>query len=74
MEKFLSDLGVSLAFGVLGIVLAILGFKLFDLVTPKIKVEEELAEKQNLAVAIVCAAVILGICYIVAHVVGALTV
>ena len=32
-------------------------------------VQEELAEKHNVAVAILCAAVILGICYIVAQVV-----
>ena len=56
-------------FGVLGIALTMLGYKVFDWITPKIRVEEELAQKQNLAVAIVVAAVILGVCYIVAHVV-----
>ena len=69
MEKFLVDLGISAAFGALGIILAILGFKLFELATPKINVEQELAEKQNTAVAIVAGALILGICYVVAHVV-----
>jgi putative membrane protein len=56
----------SLIFGVIGIVLAVLGFKVFDWITPKINVQHELAEKHNVAVAIVCAAVILGICAIVA--------
>ena len=56
----------TLIFGILGIVLALLGFKVFDWITPKINLEQELAEKQNIAVAIVCAAVILGICLIVA--------
>ncbi|MBI3409725.1 MAG: DUF350 domain-containing protein [Planctomycetes bacterium] len=73
MEQFWQRLGhdvlASSIFGILGIAIAILGFKLFDWLTPKIKVEEELAQKQNLAVAIVTAAVILGICYIAAHVV-----
>ncbi len=60
----------ALVFGLVGIFLAILGFKIFDWITPKIHVETELAEKHNIAVAIVCAAVILGICHIVAKVVG----
>lgn len=60
----------ALAFGLVGIVLAIFGFKLFDWLSPRIDMEKELAEKNNVAVAIVCAAVILGICYIVGQVVG----
>jgi putative membrane protein len=69
MEKFLTDLGISATFGLLGIALAILGFKVFEWVTPKVNVEQELSEKQNTAVAIVAGALILGICYVVAHVV-----
>jgi putative membrane protein len=65
-----TGIGNALGFGLVGIVLALLGFKLFDWITPKIDVEVELAEKNNVAVAIVCAAVILGVSYIVAHVVG----
>lgn len=68
-ERFWTNLVASLVFGVLGIALALLGFKLFDWLTPRMDVEKELAEKQNVAVAIVAAAVILGICYVVAHVV-----
>ena len=60
----------ALIFGLVGIFLAILGFKLFDWITPGIHVQRELSEKQNVAVAIVCAAVILGICHVVARVVG----
>jgi putative membrane protein len=65
-----TNIGNALAFGAIGIVLAMLGFKIFDWITPKIDVERELAERNNLAVAIVCAAVILGVSYIVAQVVG----
>jgi len=60
----------ALVYGAIGIGLALLGFKVFDWITPKIDVETELAEKQNVAVAIVCAAVILGVSYLVAQVVG----
>jgi putative membrane protein len=70
MEQFWLNVLSSFVFGILGIAMAVGGFKLFDLVTPHIKVEQELAEKQNLAVAVVCAALILGISYIVARVVG----
>ena len=54
-----------LAFGLAGIFLAILGFWLFDKFTPG-KLDEEILHKQNVAAAIVGAAVILGICIIVA--------
>jgi putative membrane protein len=54
----------SLVFGLLGIVLIVLGFKVFDLMTPRIAIEKELAEKNNMAVAIVCAAMILGVAII----------
>ena len=67
-DEFWTGLIGSLVFGLVGIALAVLGFKVFDWAT-KIDVERELAEKNNVSVAIVSAAVILGICYIVAHVV-----
>jgi putative membrane protein len=57
------------AFGFLGIVLLVLGFKLFEWVTPKLNVEEELS-KGNIAVAIVVAAAILGIAVIVVRAIG----
>lgn len=58
----------SLIFGVLGIVLLVLGYWLFDLITPKIDVSGELT-KGNTAVAIVIGALLLGIAYIAANVV-----
>jgi uncharacterized membrane protein YjfL (UPF0719 family) len=54
----------SVVFGLLGIVLTVLGFKVFDRITPRMDIERELAEKNNVAVAIVVAAIILGIAYI----------
>ena len=61
----------SVVFGLIGIVLTLLGFKLFDWITPGIKVEHELAEKHNLAVAIVVAPIVIGIGILMAAVVSA---
>jgi uncharacterized membrane protein YjfL (UPF0719 family) len=58
----------SLVFGLIGIVLLLAGYWLFDLITPRIDVQKELCEK-NLAVAIVIASLLLGIAYVAAHVV-----
>jgi uncharacterized membrane protein YjfL (UPF0719 family) len=56
----------TIVFGVVGIALAILGFKLFDMLTPG-KLEEEIVQKQNIAAAILGAAIIIGICLIVSR-------
>lgn len=58
----------SAVFGLVGIVLLLLGYWLFDLITPRIDVQKELTEK-NMAVALVIAALLLGIAYVAAHVV-----
>ena len=55
----------TIVFAAIGIVLAIVGFKLFDKVTPG-KLDEEILQKQNIAAAILAGAFILGICIIVA--------
>lgn len=69
----LNTLGMSLlavaAFGTVGIVLLILGFKLFEWVTPKLNVEEELS-KGNVAVAIVVAAALVSVSLIVIRAIG----
>jgi len=59
----------SLIYGVLGIVLTIAGYKIFDWITP-IDVEKELSERQNIAVAIVCAGVIIGIALVISAAIG----
>jgi|KBSMisStaDraftv2_1062788.scaffolds.fasta_scaffold6295988_1 putative membrane protein len=51
----------TLVFGVLGILLTLLGYKVFDWILPRIDVQKELGEKHNIAVAIVAAAVIVAI-------------
>ncbi|MDB5357281.1 MAG: hypothetical protein JWN24_3734 [Phycisphaerales bacterium] len=60
----------AIVFGVIGILLMLFGFKLFDWITPKMDIEKELAENHNIAVAIVIAATILGISIIVARIIG----
>ena len=65
-EKLLHGVLGTVVFGVIGILLAALGFKVFDWITPKLDVQRELGEKNNVAVAIVMGAVILGVCYIIA--------
>jgi putative membrane protein len=68
-ENLLKGFVGSLVFGLTGIILAVLGFKVFDWITPRMDIQRELAEKHNVAVAIVCGAIILGVCYVVALVV-----
>ena len=55
----------SVVFGLTGIILAVVGFKLFDLVTP-FNLEKEMCENKNVAVGILCGAIVLGICHIIA--------
>lgn len=59
----------SIIYGIIGIILTIAGYKIFDWITP-IDVEKELSERQNIAVAIVCAAVIVGIAIVVSAAIG----
>jgi putative membrane protein len=64
------DVVYALIFGLLGIALVMLGFKVFDWLTPRINIQHELAEKHNIAVAIICAAIIIGVCLVVARAIG----
>jgi putative membrane protein len=68
-REFWPGVFMSVVFGIVGIALAVLGFKVFDWITPRMNIQLELSEKHNIAVAIVIGAVILGVCYIVANVV-----
>jgi uncharacterized membrane protein YjfL (UPF0719 family) len=67
---FLVDFAVTGAFGVLAIVLVVFGYWVFDKLTPKLHFDDNLC-KGNVAAAIVIGSFILGICYVVAHVVTA---
>jgi len=56
-------------FGSVGIVLSIVGYKLFDAIETKIDFAKEI-EKGNVAVAIVVGAFLIGICIIIGRAVG----
>jgi putative membrane protein len=58
----------SIVFGLIGIALLMVGYFLFDVITRRIDVQEQL-NKGNTAVAIVVGALLLAIAYIAAHVV-----
>jgi putative membrane protein len=58
-------LGYMLLFAGVGIAAAIAGYKLFDKCTPG-ELHREILENKNIAAAIVAAAVILGVCIIIA--------
>jgi putative membrane protein len=60
----------ALVYGLLGIVLMMAGFKAFEWITPRLDIEKELAERSNIAVAVVCAAVIIAIAVIIASVIN----
>ncbi len=51
------------AFGIVGIVLSLFGFKLFDWMVP-VCFSKEL-EKGNVAVGILCGAIIVGVCLVI---------
>jgi putative membrane protein len=68
-EAMGASLLAAALFGVLGIALLALGFKVFEWITPKLKVEEELS-KGNVAVGIVVAAATLGAALIVVRAIG----
>jgi len=61
----LQALGQMVIFAVVGIAVAIVGYKLFDRCTPG-DMNKEIIENRNVAAAIVAGAVILGVCLIIA--------
>lgn len=64
-QTLLSAVGNVLIFAAIGIVAAIIGFKVFDWCTPG-DLQKEIIEHKNVAAAIVAAAAILGVCIIIA--------
>jgi len=61
----LEGLGAMALYSFVGVGLAIVGYKLFDLCTPG-DLHDEIIKNRNTAAAIVGAAVILGVCLIIA--------
>ena len=63
--SFGSALGATLVFGLVGIGMAILGFKIFDALI-RFNLEKEICENKNIAAAILSGSIVLGICLIIA--------
>ena len=58
-------IGLVALFTFVGVILAIAGYRLFDLATPG-DLHKEIVEHRNVAAAIIGAAIIVGVCIIVA--------
>ena len=70
-DYLLTDLVATVAFGVVAILLIVLGYVTFDKLTPKLDFSE-LLNKGNTAMAIVVGSFILGLCYVIGRVVAAI--
>jgi putative membrane protein len=70
-DYLLTDLVSTVAFGVVAILLIVLGYITFDKLTPKLDFND-LLSKGNVAMAIVVGSFILGLCYVVGRVVAAI--
>lgn len=64
-QSLAGALGLTALFGLVGVLLAVLGYKLFDFCTPG-DLHKEIIENKNVAAAIVAGAVILGVSVIIA--------
>ncbi len=69
MNNVLTNIGISIIFGFIGIVLLVFGYWFFDLVLTKLDFNQELKDK-NVAMAIVIAGFMIAIGIIIAGVVS----
>jgi len=69
-EAFFPDLVCTVAFGIIAILLIIVGYIAFDKLTPKLDFDD-LLNKGNMALGVVIGSFILGLCYVVGKVVSA---
>jgi uncharacterized membrane protein YjfL (UPF0719 family) len=70
-DYFFGDLVATFAFGIMAILLIILGYVTFDKLTTKLDFND-LINKGNTAMAVVIGSFILGLCYVVGRVVSAI--
>lgn len=64
-ESLLQAVGYMLLFAFIGILVAIVGYRIFDLCTPG-DLHKEIVQNKNVAAALIGGAIILGVCIIVA--------
>ena len=70
-EYFFGDLVATVAFGIVAILLIIVGYVAFDRLTPKLDFDD-LLNKGNVALAVVIGSFMLGLCYVIGRVVAAI--
>ena len=70
-DYFVGDLLATVAFGIIAILLIVLGYITFDKLTPKLDFGD-LINKGNLAMGIVLGSFILGLCYVMGRVIAAI--
>jgi putative membrane protein len=70
-DYLFADLLSTVAFGVVAILLIVLGYVAFDKLTPKLDFND-LLNKGNLALGVVVGSFILGLCYVIGRVVAAI--
>jgi uncharacterized membrane protein YjfL (UPF0719 family) len=70
-DYLFTDLVATAAFGIVAILLIVVGYITFDKLTPKLNFSD-LLNKGNVALAIVVGSFILGLCYVIGRVVAAI--
>lgn len=70
-EYFLGDIVSTVAFGLVAIFLVVIGYIVFDKLTPKLDFNDML-KNGNVALGIVVGSFILGLCHVIARVVSAI--
>ena len=70
-DYFLTDLGSTVACGIVAILLQIVGYTAFDKLTPKLDFDD-LLNKGNMALGVVIGSFLLGLCYVIGRVVSAI--
>jgi putative membrane protein len=70
-DHFLGDIVAAFCFGLVAILLVVLGFKVFDWLTPRCHFQEEI-NKGNVSAGLIISSVILGISYVIAQVLASI--
>jgi putative membrane protein len=69
--NFFPDIVTAIAFGFVAIILVVLGYVIFDKLTPKLDFSD-LINKGNMAMGVMVGSFILGLCYVIGRVVSAI--
>ncbi len=67
LSAFAAELGSTILYSVVGIVMAVIGFKVVDWLTPG-DLAEEVTHKENRALAVLAGSMMVGVCIIIASV------